>query len=700
MNTASLAVLMQIAFGLALFAQAALLLLTPKAGVGRPGALLLLAAIAEALWALTYLLLALGVDSVNGYLLAAETVRTSAWALFLLSLLGTLESGSTSKAWLDPTSNRFVVSVLLLAAAGGFWLARASLPDNILVSLSLVLTIATLVLLEQVWRNTAPGRRWALKFIGIALLLKLGLDLLIFSDALLFGRLQAQTWAVRGFASALLVPLIAVAAVRNREWRLDLGISRHVIFYSATLLISGTFLVVVAVGGYILRLFGGSWGVVATGTFVFAAVASALVTISSGAMRARLRVFIAKNFFSYRYNYRDEWLTLARLMGSPESQPNQNDPNDTLARRAIEAIGSLVESTGGTIWLVRAGPGGNYACEAMLNRATLPAPLADDDPLIHFCRTHDTVIDLHADAPNNPNWSAALLPAVIADDADAVLIVPLRVEDELLGLVMLDRLRINYPMNWEVYDMLKIAARQVASYLAVRRSTEALVMAEEFDTFNRMSAFVVHDLKNQVSQLSMVLSGADKHGDDPAYQKDVIQTVREVFQQMQDLLLQLRSGTPSQGSASQQVNLASALNAVIQQRRRPDLEPELTIDPAVADATVSTDRERFERAIGNLVQNAIEATDAGGKIQVQVKASAKTDRVVIEVTDTGEGMTESFIRTRLFKPFTSTKQAGMGIGAFETSEFIRQLGGTLNVSSRPGEGTSFMIELPLSRNND
>ena len=652
------------------------------------------------------LFLALGIDVVRVAVYPVEMLRTLGWVLFLLSLLNTLEASNArqinSRIEASLSNPLAVLASLIGFALLSGLLAFSGLSNQALVTISLTMTVATLVLLEQVWRNTAQGRRWALKFIGIALLLKFGLDIVVYSDALLFDRLPLVWWAIRGFASALLVPLIAIATARNKEWRLAMGVSREVVFYSATLLISGCFFLLVAIGGYALRLFGGSWGIVATGTFVFSAICAGLMLVASGAMRARLRVFIAKHFFSYRYNYREEWLRLARLMGSSGNgdsvinAASQRDANDTLTRRAIEGIGALVESTGGAIWLSDDAAAGNFRCEAVLNRPSSMPPLSASSRLLKFCAAHDTVIDLQQDAPNHPQWERDFLPTVIEQDRDAILLVPLHVEDELIGLVMLDRSRIKFPMNWEVYDMLKIAARQVASYLAIRRSTEALVLAEEFDTFNRMSAFVVHDLKNQVSQLSLVLSGADKHGHDPAYQKDVIETVREVFNQMQDLLLQLRSEPAPQGSAPASIPLIVTLRDVVKSRARPDLQPTLWFDPTTENVQIEAERNRFERAIGNLVQNAVEATTAEGKVQVEVKPSEKPDHVLIEVKDNGAGMSESFIRTRLFKPFTSTKQSGMGIGAFEANEFIRQLGGTLDVSSRPDEGTCFSIDLPTA----
>lgn len=698
--------LIQAAFGLAFVSHLILLLIAPKAQANLVGRMLLVAIGGEIFWSLANLSMSLGYQSHPAALYLAEAVRAGGWAAFLTSLLRTLPAAEQGPGWLQKLTDRnfqVVAGVgVLLFGIVSIMLLQWGLPNRRLVAINLVLSILLLVALEQVWRNADPSRRWSIKFLTIALFLKFGLDVAIYSNALLFNQLEIEGWILRGFLNSLLVPLIAVAAVRNTDWRLSIGVSREVVFYSATLLLCGGFLLAFAVGGYYLRTFGGNWTGILTASLAFTVLASALLIASSGAARARLRVFIAKNFFTYRYNYREEWLRLAQLIATPqvEQTDGQPNPNDSLTIRAIEGIGRLVESTGGAIWL-RPEPSGHYRCEGVLNRASTLAPIHPDAELIQFCARHESIIDLQAGAPNHENWQQAFLPTDIASDPNAVLLVPLKVGDEVIGLVLLDSLRINFPMNWEVYDMLKIAGRLVASYVAVRQSTEALLMAREFDTFNRMSAFVVHDMKNQVSQLSLILNGAEKHGQDPEYQKDVIETVREVFQQMQDLLLQLTTQSASEqaGAEQQSVDLIALLEGAVKRHRRADLEAQPVYDQALIGVSVDAEKERLDRAIGNLIQNAIDATPATGRVTVTLKRSERPNSVEVVISDTGQGMTESFIRNRLFKPFTSTKANGMGVGAFEAREYIRHMGGSLDVSSRPGEGSSFRVELPLRSNS-
>lgn len=103
--------------------------------------------------------------------------------------------------------------------------------------------------------------------------------------------------------------------------------------------------------------------------------------------------------------------------------------------------------------------------------------------------------------------------------------------------------------------------------------------------------------------------------------------------------------------------------------------------------------ERLERVIGHLVQNALDATPEEGRVWVSLVK--RGDRAVVEVGDTGHGMSQEFIRERLFKPFQSTKLAGMGIGAYESAQYIRELGGELQVDSQENKGTRITMILPL-----
>jgi putative PEP-CTERM system histidine kinase len=247
------------------------------------------------------------------------------------------------------------------------------------------------------------------------------------------------------------------------------------------------------------------------------------------------------------------------------------------------------------------------------------------------------------------------------------------------------------PCNWEDNDLLKTAGRQAASHLAQMEAVEALVNARQFEAFNRLSAFLIHDMKNVVAQLSLLVNNAAKHKHKPEFVEDAFKTIENAAVKMNRLLTQLRSGTVSHGRVSQ-VNLEQLLGEVVAAHQKRQPAPSLKcLAPGL---TMAVERDRLADIVGHVIQNAQEATPAEGRVEVVVQNSGSM--AVIEVLDTGCGMDGDFIRNRLFRPFDSTKgRSGMGIGAYETREFVRELGGHLEVQSEPGVGTSFRIQLPI-----
>jgi putative PEP-CTERM system histidine kinase len=170
--------------------------------------------------------------------------------------------------------------------------------------------------------------------------------------------------------------------------------------------------------------------------------------------------------------------------------------------------------------------------------------------------------------------------------------------------------------------------------------------------------------------------------------------VASAVARMNKVLTQLRRS--SDETRSQSVALADILADAVASKQAFKLRPQLDLPPA--GLRVRAERERLTRAIGHLLQNALEATPPTG--QVSVRGYESSGQAIIEIADTGSGMDEEFIRTRLFQPFDSTKGAGMGIGAYECRETIRALGGQLDVESIPGSGTRFRIRLPLDNNDN
>jgi putative PEP-CTERM system histidine kinase len=258
----------------------------------------------------------------------------------------------------------------------------------------------------------------------------------------------------------------------------------------------------------------------------------------------------------------------------------------------------------------------------------------------------------------------------------------------VLGFVVLAAPRTPFEVDWEVRDLLKTASRQAASYLGEIRATEALLEARKFDAFNRMSAFVVHDLKNLVAQLSLMLRNAQRHRDNPRFQSDMLATVEHVVGRMNALMLQLRTGAePAESPAQLDVE------ALVRRVCATKADPKVTIEfQSLGGAVTLGHADRLEHVIGHLLQNAIDASHPRGRISVRVEPDERFVNVI--VSDEGVGMTAEFIRERLFRPFQTTKSTGMGIGVYESAQYVERLGGEIQIDSAPGAGTRVRARLP------
>ena len=599
-----------------------------------------------------------------------DALRAGGWLVFLCVLLQGTRSGLKAAALLP---------VALAVAAWFFYPDGLHASSRAAFGVLLAVPVAGLVLTEQVFRRALAQARWAIKPLCLGLGAAFMFDLYLFADALLFGRIDAGIWAARGFVHALVIPFIAIATVRHREWTIDIALSRGVVFHSTAFLGCGLYLLAVAGAGYYVRYFGGSWGKTLQVGFIFAALLVLAGLFSSGTLRSRLRVFINKNFFSYRYDYRHEWLRFTNLLSS-------RDPGVSSAQRSIQALANLVESPGGAIWLQCEGRG--YTQAARWNMPAVEAREPGHSAFAAFLAQTGWVLDLR-----QPRQTAGLeLPSWLRELPAAWLVVPVIAEDELTGFAVLATPRAPIELNWEVRDLLKTAARQVGSFLAQVQASEALLEARKFEAFNKMAAFVVHDLKNLVAQLSLLLKNAERHRYNPRFQDDMLATVRHVEERMNKLLAQLSAGSRGEENL-RPVQLAKVVERVVAAKKaaRADIAVHAT-DAAVA--TVGYE-QRFERVLGHLVQNAIDATEQSGEVRISVGTEGRN--AVIEVADSGCGMSEAFVRERLFRPFQTTKGNGMGIGVFEAAQYAKDLGGHIEVDSRPGGGTRFRLMFPLDR---
>lgn len=662
----------------AIYAVAAVVILL-RTRLGRTGLALAAACVVTAAWALGVALN--GDDPFGGVPGWLEVARSVAWYGFLLHLYGRT---TAQRAQFGQTFTTMgLVAVLLMGAlplidmVGG---SRDLSWWSLGIAIRLALAVCNLLLIENVYLNTPPDLRWHINLPCVALGGLFLYDLVLYSDAVLFHRISPLLFEGRASATALVAPLLAVSTARTRRWGVHIQVSRTVAFHSATLIVSGVFLLGLAATGEIFRHGSPGWGLVAQVTLVFGGMVIVAVLLTSASARSRLRRVLVNHFYRQRYDYRQEWMRCINTLSAPETYVG-------LQTRAIQAVAQVVDSPAGVLF-VRSADATAFQWAGSWNLPAVAGALSPADPLLAEFRDGNWVVRL-ADLPALPDWAAELRRAWLA--------VPLNHVGRLIGFVVVAQPRAPFALDGEAYDLLRIVGREVASHVAEQQAQQVLTQSRQLHEYSKRFAFVIHDIKNVSSQLSLLLSNAEMHWANPEFQRDMLGTVRASVGRISGMLAKLQARERGLGPAViAPIERLKALAAAGARRHAGAAGAAARVAIGLDDdgqaAGVAMDGAAFDAVVEHLLDNALEASAGAGEVRIRIRHEGLS--VVIDIIDGGGGMTPEFIRDRLFQPFASTKSGGHGIGAYQARELLREAGGDLLVLSRPGAGTTMRLLLP------
>ena len=610
------------------------------------------------------------------------------WASFLLKLLHAKHRSYNKRI--------FVIGVLFLVLCASLMVGVFALlyetDTNQLQGRELVTYLFPVIVqtmsfvgLYVVWRlNRRDGfeRRANVKVLCLAISFTLLYSLMYGSQRLFVGELLDVDWiALTALYGVTVVLLLKSSLQRDSRWMGNVYVSRDAVMYGAGAAIMAMLIYSLALS---LRSIDGDGRLDYAFAYLFIALACSalLVAFFSTRVRAHVHVFLGKHFFNYRYDYREEWLRLIRTL-------SKGGAGAHMLERVIQSVAQIVGSNGGMLWVNRHGD--QYDPVARWGEFTeIEVSEHASGDLVRFLEERQWVIE-HNEYLREPElYDGLKLPGWVLHSEDVWLIVPLMQDIRLLGFVAIRPSSIRRAINWEDRDLIKTAGRQAATHIAQLLATQALIEAQEFDAFNRLSAFVVHDLKNVVSQLSLVTKNAEKHRHNPDFIEDTFSTVASASRRGERLLAQLRDRSP-RAAVQTRIDLKQMLLEVIEERSANLPRPELTVE---VELIVIADSKQLKEVILHLVENAQQATNDDGTVMLRLVNDKQY--AVIEVSDTGCGMDAQFVRERLFRPFDSTKgEEGMGIGVYQSREIVRGLRGSIDVESSPGKGSKFTIRLPI-----
>jgi putative PEP-CTERM system histidine kinase len=644
---------------------------TPAAGR------LLVAVSVSAIWALALAIDHSRMQAPGLLLLLLEIARDGAW---LNALLGVAPAALP----------RFLPRVAW--GAWGLWLSAAllfGLPvTQVITSGGFVLALVMLLLLEQVYRNTSEVVRHELKFLAIGVGGLFTYDLFLYAQAELLNAIDGLSWYARGLANAVLVPLLALGARRLPDSDLRVFVSRQVTFYTTTFLAAGVYLLLMSAAGWLIREFGGDWGETARGLFLVGAFAILMLLVASAAMRRRLRVFVSKHFYRNKYDYRIEWLRFIRTLSSSEETD--------VHRGCVHAVAQTLNSPGGVLFTLEES-GKRFVPVAgwpvPVGKLEGVGPLAADDSMIELMRRRRWIIDTYERRERPSLYEDVTVPGWLESEPRWRLVSPIFRLDSMVGFFLLFDPPPPFELSFEDRDLLHTMGQHVATLLAQHEADRRVAELSQFETYNRLTAFLMHDLKNCAAQLSLVVGNANKHRHNPQFVDDAIETVANTSERMTRLIEQL-SRRVDEGRPRPPVKVADVVTQALDRCRTRRPQPQF-VAGRDCHSLVAAERDQLVAAIEHVVRNAQDATSESGHVSVAI--SDASERVRVTISDDGAGMDAEFLRQDLFRPFHSTKGSkGMGIGAYQARELARSLGGDVEVESHPGAGTRFSFILPVA----
>ena len=549
---------------------------------------------------------------------------------------------------------------------------------------SVTVGVGALISVEQVWRNVRGAQTSSVRALCVSLILVFGFELLLFSDSILNGQIRPVLWDLRAYALLLSALFSGYAALKGIAWSPGIFVSRQVVFYSATLLGSLVYLCVAAFIAYYFGSTENNFAAVFQSLLFVSIISSLIVFLLSKTARGKTKVAITKNFFRDKYDYREEWQRLINTL-------NSNEGELPVKKRAIKSLAQIVAADSGLLCLYQ-----NESEEvSVASTWNLPWPTgvsSVSSNLVRFLSRHGWIVDIQDYKRQPQNYGDLNLDSNDITLLDDGIVVPLFHNELFFGFVVLYKFHYVLELDFEDRDLLKTAGKQVASHLAQEIATEQLASNRQFEALNKMTAFLMHDLKNAIAQQSLVVDNSEKHRRNPEFVDDAMDTVRASVARMKKVvtLLQQRS----LDRAAKPFSLESAARVAVNGCVDRSPVPKLVI--SCSETQIYANEDSVTSALQHAIDNAQDAAGVEGSVTVSIRDI--DDRLEVCIADDGEGMDSQFIAERLFKPFDSTKgTSGMGIGAYQIREALRHCGGDITVESDIGTGTRFFMFFPQVR---
>jgi putative PEP-CTERM system histidine kinase len=569
----------------------------------------------------------------------------------------------------------------------GKWLLRLTLPAFGINLIFLISTILVLMNLEATFRATVGTMRWRIKFMVLGLGVLFAVRAYTSTQLLLFRSVHLPMQELNSGALLLGCLLMLRSLFRAGHFDVNVFPSKSVLHNSLTIVIAGVYLIVVGVLAKIIAFLGGAASFERKAFLVLAGLVLLTVILLSDRVRLHTKRFISRHFQRPLYDYRTVWRTFTEATARRVEQ-------DDLCKQLVKLVSEIFQALSVSIWLVDErkeklvfAASTSVSQEQAENLTLDPSDAAE---VITAFTAHPDPIDIDS---SNELWAAALRrshPYEFRKGGNRVC-VPMLASGELLGILVLGDRVGGVPFSIQDFDLLRSASDQAAANLLNIQLSHRLSQAKQLEAFQAMSAFFVHDLKNTASTLSLMLQNLPVHYQDPKFREDALRGVSKTVDHINDLISRLTVLRHDLEVRAADCDLNQLITDILKgQDSSSGLELVKEFQPI---PRIRIDPSQIQKVVTNLLLNAREALNRDGKIRISTQQ--RDAWAVLTVADNGCGMSPEFISRSLFRPFSTTKKKGMGIGMFHCKMIVEAHHGRIEVESELGKGTAFHVLLPL-----
>jgi putative PEP-CTERM system histidine kinase len=632
--------------------------------------------------------------------LIATAFLPGLWLLFALTYARANYKESLSR-WRWVILASFIIPIVLVAFfynylligrpafdSSGVWLIRLGWSGYAFHLCLLVGAVMILMNLERTLRASMGHMRWQIKYMVLGMGAIFGIRIYSSSQNILFYSQNTGLMVVNTGVLVIANALILRSLLRSGSFSLDFYPSHSFLYNSFTVIIAGIYLLTVGVLAKVISHLNIESSLYVNAFLIFLALLGLSIILLSDRFRRRLKQFIGIHLKRSKYDYRKEWTDFTQATTSLMEVKG-------LCEAIVKKISRTFEALCVTLWLVDEKEealvlGGSTALTDIQAKA-IASLKREGKELIRLLHEKQTAVDLMDPTENGAADLKQMNPNFLPE-ARIRYCAPLTASGHFIGILALDERVAEEPFTPADFDLLKTIADQTASLVLNLRLSEHLREIKEAEAFQTVSAFMMHDLKNVASSLSLTIQNLPVHFENPDFRQDALKIMEQGVTRINRMCGQLSvlgkkiELNPVEVDLNYLIkNSVCCLNGSSKIKLCTDLQPL---------PCLRADMEQIQKVMTNLILNANEAVGNAGEIRITTEQ--RNGWAIFSVSDTGCGMSREFVERSLFRPFKTTKKQGIGIGLYQSKMIVEAHQGRIEVESEEGRGTTFRVFLPLS----